>query len=222
MMFAKTARSEVSESDQSSGCNAIPFTLRPSLRASLLRFQFALRWLATRRITNAAQKMCKCCTMQLILTTTLAISLGKTPTKTTAKKKKTPVSSTPHLQPHPHRLDLKENQLSAEILSMQRRIRKSERQTAELEKQPGDHAPASQPTSKHKAADVGIRMSRKDHWERLNLEEVQSCDLEAMDLTGLSPSLLAHPAGATVDYTERERTMAKALLEKDASEKRET
>jgi hypothetical protein len=60
-------------------------------------------------------------------------------------------------------------------------------------------------------------MSRKDHWEKLKLEEVQPCDLEAMDLTGLSPSLLAHPKGASVDYTERECKLAMALLEKKVS-----
>jgi len=60
-------------------------------------------------------------------------------------------------------------------------------------------------------------MSRKDHWEKLKLEEVQSCDLEAMDLTGLSPALLSHPKGASVDYTEQEREMAMALLEKKVS-----
>ena len=160
--------------------------------------------------------------MQLILTATLAISLGRTPTKTTANKKKTPAPSTPHLQPHPHRLDLKENQLSAEILSMQRGIRESKRQTAVLEKHLGDHATASRPTPKQKAADADVRMSRKDHWEKLNLDEVEPCDLEAMDLTGLSPSLLAHPTGASVDYTAREREMATALLEKKALENRET
>lgn len=60
-------------------------------------------------------------------------------------------------------------------------------------------------------------MSRKDHWGRLKLEEVQPCDLEAMDLTGLSPSLLAHPKGAGMDYTERKRKLAMALLEKKVS-----
>ena len=60
-------------------------------------------------------------------------------------------------------------------------------------------------------------MSRKDQWKMLKSEQVQPCELEAMDLTGLSPSLLAHPKDASVDYTERERKMAMALLEKKVS-----
>jgi hypothetical protein len=62
-------------------------------------------------------------------------------------------------------------------------------------------------------------MSRRDHWEKLKLEEVQPSDLEAMDLTGLSLSLLAHPEGGSMNYTERERKMVIAWLEKKASKR---
>ena len=162
--------------------------------------------------------------MRLTVTTTLSIAYGKAPTQATRNKQKTPAPLRSQIDPHPYRLDLRETQLSAEILAMQRRIRESKQQdrdahtTPEIGKKPGDHASASHLTSKNEAtADVGVRMSRKDHWEKLKLEEVQPCDLEAMDLTGLSPSVLAHPRGASVDYTERERKMAMALLEKKVS-----
>lgn len=162
--------------------------------------------------------------MRLTLTTTLAIAYGKAPAKATRNKQKAPAPSSWQIDPHPHRLDLKENQLSADILAMQRRIRESKRQDCnphiapEIGEQPRDHASASHSTSKHEStADAGVRMSRKDHWKKLKLEQVQPCELEAMDLTGLSPSSLAHPKDASVDYTERERKMAMALLEKKVS-----
>ena len=107
---------------------------------------------------------------------------------------------------------------------MQRRIRESKHQeldahtTPETKEKPKDHTAASDSASKpESAADAGVRMSRKEHWEKLKLEEVLFDDLEDMDLTGLSPSLLAHPKGASVDHTERERKIAKALLEKKVS-----
>jgi len=162
--------------------------------------------------------------MRLTLTTTLAIAYGKAPTQATRNKQKAPAPLRSQIDPHPHRPDLKENQLSADILAMQRRIRESKHHdrdahaAAEIGKKPKDHASAAHSTSKNEAtADGGVRMSRKDHWEKMKLEEVQPCDLEAMDLTGLSPSLLAHPEGASVDYTERERRMAMVLLEKNVS-----
>lgn len=162
--------------------------------------------------------------MRLTLTATLAIAYGKAPTQATQNKQKAAAPLRSQIDPHPYRLDLKENQLSADILAMQRRIRESKRQdrdaraAPEIEKKPKDHPAASESASKHEnTADRGGRMSRKDHWEKLKLEEVQPCDLEAMDLTGLLPSLLAHPKGASVDYTEREHEMATALLEKKVS-----
>jgi hypothetical protein len=62
--------------------------------------------------------------MRLTMTATLAIAYGKAPTQGTRNKQKlaTPLK-TPQLEPHPNRLDLKESQLSADILSMQRQIR---------------------------------------------------------------------------------------------------
>ena len=160
--------------------------------------------------------------MRLTLTATLAVAYGKAPTQATRNKQKTPVPLRSQIDPHPHRLDLKETQSSADILAMQRRIRESKGQDRDAHVAPGivekpeDHNTASK--SKHgNAADGDVRMSRKDHWEKLKLGEVQPCDLEAMDLTGLSPSLLAHPEGPSVDYTERERKMAMTLLEKKVS-----
>ena len=160
--------------------------------------------------------------MRLALTTTLAIAYGKTPTQATRNKQKasTPLGS--QIDPHPHRLDQKETQLSVDILAMQRRIRESKQQSLKdhagpgIREKPKDHTITS--TSKHESTEEGnVRMSRKDHWEKLKLEEVQPCDLEAMDLTGLSPSLLAHPEGRSVNYTERERKMVRDLLERKAS-----
>ena len=160
--------------------------------------------------------------MRLTLTATLAVAYGKAPTQATRNKQKTPVPLRSQIDPHPHRLDLKETQLSADILAMQRRIREGIGQdrdahaVPEVENKPKHHATTS--TSKHEeTVDGDVRMSRKDHWEKLKLGEVQPCDLEAMDLTGLSPSLLAHPEGPSVDYTERERKMAMTLLEKKVS-----
>jgi hypothetical protein len=163
--------------------------------------------------------------MRLTWTANLAIAFGNPQTKATRNKQKAQAPlRTPQLEPHANRLDLKESQLSADILAMQRRIRESKRQdrnagaAPEVEKKPKDHAASARTASKHyETADTGVRMSRKDHWEKLKLEEVQSCDLEAMDLIGLSPSLLAHPKGASVEYTEKEREMAMALLEKHVS-----
>ena len=159
--------------------------------------------------------------MQLALTATLAIAYGKEPTQATRKKRKALAPLRSQIDPHPYRLDMKENQLSADILAMQRRIRESKRQNCdaraapEIEKKPKDHTAESESASKHeKTPNTGGRMSKKDHWEKLKLEEVQPCDLEAMNLTGLLPSLLAHPKGASVDYTDREHEMAIALLEK--------
>jgi len=161
--------------------------------------------------------------MRFTWTANLAIAYGNVPTEATRNKQKAPAPSrTPQLEPHANRLDLKESQLSADILAMQRRIRESKLQDrnagtgSEVGKKPTNHGTVS--TSKYEnSADGQIRMSRKDHWEKLKLEEIQSCDLEAMDLTGLSPSLLAHPKGTSVDYTEQEREMAMALLEKKVS-----
>ena len=158
--------------------------------------------------------------MRLTWTATLAIAYGSGKTQSTRKKQKAPTPlETPQLEPHPNRLDLKQTQLSADILAMQRRIREGIGQdrdahaVPEVENKPKHHATTS--TSKHEeTVDGDVRMSRKDHWEKLKLEEVQSCDLAAMDLTGLSPSLLAHPKGASVDYTPRERKMVTALLDK--------
>lgn len=162
--------------------------------------------------------------MRLTLTATLAIAYGKEPTQANQKKRKALAPLKSQIDPHPYRLDLKENQISADILAMQRRIRESTHQDRDAHTAPGvdkkqhEHASASHSTSKHEdAADAGIRMSRRDHWEMLELEEVQPGDLEVMDLTGLSPSLLAHPEGASMDYTERERKVATALLEKKGS-----
>ncbi|KAM0707175.1 hypothetical protein Q7P35_006506 [Cladosporium inversicolor] len=161
--------------------------------------------------------------MRLTWTATLAIAYSNRPTKATRNKPKAPVPlKPPQLEPHPNRLDLQETQLSADILAMQRLIRESKGQDCdahaapEIERKPEDHAIASLSKSEH-TAEGDVRMSRKDHWEKLKLEEVQRCDLEAMDLTGLSPSLLAHPEGSSMDYTERERRMVKALLEKEVS-----
>ena len=158
------------------------------------------------------------------MTATLAIAYGKAPTKATRNKQKAPAPLRSQIDPHPYRLDLKETQLSANILAMQRRIRESKHQDRDAHAAPGvdkkqnDYASASHSTSKHEStADTGVRMPRKDHWEKLKLEDVQPCDLEAVDITGLSPSLLAHPNGASVDYTERERKMAVELLEKKVS-----
>lgn len=162
--------------------------------------------------------------MRLTLTATLAIAYGKEPMQATRKKRKALATLRSPIDPHPYRLDMNENQLSADILAMQRRIRESKRQdrdaraAPEIEKKLKDHTAASESASKHEnTPDTGTRMSRKDHWEKLKLEEVQPCDLEAMDLTGLLPSLLAHPKGASVDYTEREHEIATTLLDKKVS-----
>lgn len=165
--------------------------------------------------------------MRLTWTATLAIAYGSRPTQATRKQKSSAPSKKQHLELHPNRLDLKETQLSPDILAMQRRIRESKGQDCdahavpEVKKKPKHHATTS--TSKREeTVDGDVRMTRKDHWEKLKLEEVQLCDLEAMDLTGLSPSLLEHPEGVSVDYTERERKMATALLEKEVSRWMET
>jgi hypothetical protein len=165
--------------------------------------------------------------MRLTLTATLAVAYGKAPTQASRNKKKIPAPLRSQIDPHPHRLDLKENQLSANVLAMQRQIRESKQQSRDAHavsgiiEEPKDHAASS--TSKlEKTADGNVRMSRKDHWEKLKLEEVQLRDLEAMDLTGLSSSLLAHPAGASMGYTERERKMVMALIEKKVSSWMET
>jgi hypothetical protein len=157
--------------------------------------------------------------MRLTLTANLAIDYSNLPTEATRNKQKAPAPlRTPQLEPHPNRLDLKENQLSTDILAMQRRIRESKQQSRNAHTAPGiaekprDHAAA--PTSKlEKTADGSVRMSRKDRWEKLKLKEVQPRDLEAMDLTGPSSSLLAHPKGADVEYTEQERRLMKVLIE---------
>ena len=162
--------------------------------------------------------------MRLTWTANLAIAYGDLPIKATRNKQKAPAPlRSRQLEPHPNRLDLEESQLSADVLAMQRRIRESKLQDRDAraapgKKKPEDHVSAPHSTSKHQnTADGDVRMSRKDHWEKLKPEEVQSCDLEAMDLTGLSPALLAHPKGASVDYTEEEREMAMSLLEKKVS-----
>ena len=159
--------------------------------------------------------------MRLTLTATLAIAYGNLPTQATRNKKKSSAPLRTQLEAHPNRLDLKEDQLSADILAMQRRIREGKRQDRDVAaapkigKKPNDRVSASHSTSKHESTtDAGVRMSRKDHWEKLKLADVQSCYLEAMDLTSLPPSLLAHPKGASVDYTRQERGMAMALLER--------
>ena len=159
--------------------------------------------------------------MRLTLTATLAIAYGNLPTQATRNKKKSSAPLTTQLEAHPYRLDLKEDQLSADILAMQHRIREGKRQDHDvpaapgIEKKPNARVSALQSTCKHAGtADAGVRMSRKDHWEKLKLADVRSCDLEAMDLTSLPPSLLAHPKGASVDYTRQEHEMAMALLEK--------
>ena len=168
--------------------------------------------------------------MHFILTATLVLSIsyGTTAIKGARKKQTAATPSEPQLEPHPSRLDLKENQLSADILSMQRRIREdkqSERDAkvgVSMDGKPEDHAAAPDTTSKRKkTTEMDVRMSRKDHWEKTKLEDVKPCDLEAMDLTGLSPSLLAHPVGSSVDYTKQEREMMMALLEEEASKERD-
>jgi hypothetical protein len=159
--------------------------------------------------------------MRITLTANLAVAYGKAPTQATRNKKGAPAPLRSQIDPHPHRLDLKETELSADILAMQRRIRESKFQDRNAHAAPGivekpkDDVTTS--TSKHESTVGNVRMSRKDYWEKLKLEEVQPCDLEVMDLTGLSPSLLIHPEGPSVDYTERERKMAMALIEKKVS-----
>jgi hypothetical protein len=166
--------------------------------------------------------------MRLTLTANLAIAYGSLPTKATRDKQKSPAPSrTLQLEPHPNRLDLKEKQLSTNILAMQRQVREGKQQSRDAHAAPGivekpkDDATAS-PSRHEKEADGNVRTSRKEHREKLKLQEVQPCDLEAMDLTGLSPSLLAHPAGGSMDYTERERKILMALLEEKVSSWMET
>lgn len=151
--------------------------------------------------------------MSLSLTATLSIAYKCTPLPTTLKKQKAQAPLEARLEPHPHHIDLKQNQLSAEILLMQRRIRESKRQDYN----------SSQITPKQKHTTLeSAWMATKYDWEELSLEEVQPGDLQAMDLTGLSLSLLAHPKGARVDSTEQERKMLMALLEKKTLRGRET
>jgi hypothetical protein len=172
--------------------------------------------------------MCNGYTMQFILKATLAVLYGETSIKPAPKKQTVPKPSKTHLETYPFRMDLKETQLSADILAMQHRIRKDKHSNRNaqivdgIDKEPKDHATASHSASKQKPVkEAGVRMSRKDHWEKLKLEDVQPNDLEAMDLTGLSPSLLAHPEGTSVDYTEKERKMLMELLDEEVLKRRD-
>lgn len=109
---------------------------------------------------------------------------------------------------------------------MQRRIREDKRQehnawTADArENKAKDDASALQTDPKPEStAKASVRAATKDDWKMLDLEDVQPWDIEQMDLTDLSPSLLAHPEGAQVDYTEQERKMIMSIESKRARQK---
>jgi hypothetical protein len=159
--------------------------------------------------------------MPLFFTATLTITCETRPTRAAQKEQNVP-SLVAYLKPHPHLLDLKERELSADILAMQRKIREGKRQQHEAGAAGKSAKTSTGPASAVKT-DVkmetmveDVRAAAKDNWKTLDLEEIQPWDLEQMDLTDLSPSLLAHPTGAEVDDTESEReTMAS--IEKRAS-----
>lgn len=122
--------------------------------------------------------------------------------------------------------DCKEDMVSPEILSMQRRIReekqkvhdaradhkgngKAECDTAKAQTDPKQEVPAK--------AEDGEGTS--DDWEELDLADVQASHLEAMDLTDLSPSLLEHTQGPDMDYSAEDEKILERSLEKMQPEK---
>jgi hypothetical protein len=157
------------------------------------------------------------------VTATLTITYRATPRKVVRKKQKVPPSFKTRHTPFPSLPDLKERQLSTEILSMQRRIREDKRQehnawTADARNNKAkDDASAVQTDPKlESTSKASVRAATKDDWKMLDLEDVQPWDLEQMDLTDLSPSLLAHPEGVQVNYTEQEKKMMKLIEKKTA------
>jgi hypothetical protein len=156
--------------------------------------------------------------MPLFLTATLTITSGTKPAQAAQREQK-PVT---YFKPHPHLLDLKERELSADILSMQRHIREGKRQkheagaAGESAKTPKGHASTLNTDGKLETVVEDARAAAKENWKTFDLEDIQPWDLEQMDLTDLSPSLLEHPTGCEVVYTESEREMM-ASIEKKAS-----
>jgi hypothetical protein len=159
--------------------------------------------------------------MSLFFTATLTITCETRLTQAVQKEQNVP-SPVAYLKPHPHLLDLKERELSANILAMQRKIREGKRQQHEAgaadesAKTPKGNALALNMDRKLETTVEDAMAAAKKNWKTLDLEDVQPWDLERMDLTDLSPSLLAHPTGSEVDCTESEREMM-ASIEKRAS-----
>jgi hypothetical protein len=164
--------------------------------------------------------------MPLFLTATLTITCETKSAHAAQKEQKVP-SPVAYFKPHPHLLDLKQCELSANILSMQRHIREGKRQehdaraAGESAKAPKGHASALDTNGKMETTEEDGRSTGKDNWKTLDLEDVQPWDLEQMDLTGLSPSLLAHPTDSEVDDTESEREMM-TPIENKASRQKDT
>jgi hypothetical protein len=156
--------------------------------------------------------------MPLFFTATVTI-ICEIKSAQAAQREQKPVT---YFKPHPHLLDLKERELSADILSMQRHIREGKRQehdaraAGESAKTPKGQASALNTDGKLETVVEDARAAAKRNWKTLGLGDIQPWDLEQMDLTDLPPSLLAHPTDPEVDYTESEREML-ASIERKAS-----
>lgn len=162
--------------------------------------------------------------MFLNLNANLEVAYGTTANHVVHKM---PDGSTPpvmHRLPQINIPDMKEKLLSADILAMQRRIRGDKRQEYNAQSVAGrenkleDRASASIAGAKEEESAKGDRSATADDEGKktLDLEDVQPSDLKAMDLAEISPSLLAHPDGDSVNYTERERKLIMAVYGRKA------
>jgi hypothetical protein len=158
--------------------------------------------------------------MLLSLTATLTITYG--PATPHPKQARLPIKLASHHKSQPHLVDHMEKALSAEILAMQRSVREKKRQER-------DAKPTCSANASDKPAEAATAESDSDgsvirshySWEKVSLTDVQLADLQAMDLTDLSAALLEHPNGIGVEYTERDRKVLRALLERKVSRRQQ-
>ena len=161
------------------------------------------------------------------LNVTFEVTYGTTANWVVSKMQEEPKSRAKHRLSPTRPQDTTEEQLSPDILAMQRRIRRDKpreynsRFAAGKETRQGGHAPVTGAGLKQEWLTKGsLRAATKDAQEGLDLKDVQPSDLDAMDFTGISPSLLAHPEGDNVEYSEWERQLIMAVYGRKASKHR--
>ena len=155
--------------------------------------------------------------MSFSLTAALTITYGPVPHQVAAEKAKQ-VRLASHHKSQLHLVDHMEKSLSREILAMQRSVRAKKRQ--EHDAKPTCSATVEQAEAKTAESD---RFVIKDHsWEHLSLADLQSVDLQAMNLTDLPAALLEHPKGKDVEYTELDKKDLRALFERKVSRRQHT